>query len=248
MSHIPQSTLDKMAKTVKQFLDEGRMFTGYDVTIETRTRERMHLRHQDVREDVHEIEELLDAVEFGHDGPNGQTVRWKKSQVNMPGTNPGWVFVYHRDYLDPNTYVPSQRGGTQPTVAAPQPVNSLSVVNDGTATDSGGEADDGTFSTDYRNRLLVPARFLKEAGIVAGDTVYVVPNSVNKTVMVVKDSSGFQSGGMKVTTMTVERDCELRISSTTLKAADLTDNKFVIETTDKTVNNTTKKVVEVKGS
>ncbi len=250
MCSVPQDIMDKLETTVRQFLDEGRMFTGYDVTIETRTRENMHLRHQDVRDGIHEIPALVDAMDYGWDEPSGQTRKWQKSQQNMPGG--GWAFIYHPTNLDPKHYQPRQTTPqkTSPTVGqvkghAPS-VPSLSIASDGATTDSGGEQDDGSFATDYRNRLMVPTKFLKEAGITSGDTVYIAPDATNNMILIAKDQDALQNDGLKVTTQKVERNGDLRLSSKTLKAADLQDSKFVIETADKDFNQSKVKVVEIK--
>jgi hypothetical protein len=178
MCTVPQDIMDKMEATVKDFLDQGRMFTGYDVTIETRTREKMMLRHQDVRGAVHEMVSLNDAMDFGHQMLNGTVAKWRKTQKDMPGG--GWAFVYHPDNVDPNGYQPRNQNvisshnrsatySPASVAVCPAPTLSISAANDGATTDSGGANDDGTFATDYRERLMIPTRFMKDAGIKAGD-------------------------------------------------------------------------------
>lgn len=257
MCNVAPDIMDKLTATVEQFLNEGRMFTGYDVTIETRNREKMMLRHDDVRGGIHEIELLNDAIEFGYDGPRGGTTKWEKSQKTMP--NGTWAFVYHPQGLDPNQYQPRNTPSRQSTAApaslgksalslpVPKPAGlSISTVNDGVICDSGGEQDDGTFATDHRERLMIPTRYMKEAGLTPGDQCFVITEPASNTVIITKEDPALKS--LSFTVQKVERDGELRLSSKTLRAADLTDNKFVIETTDKTLAGNNVKVVMVKKS
>lgn len=244
MCNVAQDVMDKLTTTVKQFLDEGRMFTAYDVTIETRTREKMNLKHADTRGAVHEIDILRDAMDFGHDGSNG-TIKWNKSQMPMPDNQ--WAFVFHPSNLDPKQYQPRAPAArnTAPASQLKQLPPALSISsNDGTASDSGGQQPDGTFATDYRERLMIPTRFMREAGINSGDNCYVIADSKSNMVLVCKEDPSLQ--GVNFTVQKVEKDGELRLSSKTLRLADLTDNKFVIETTDQTLGSQTVKVVAVK--
>lgn len=229
---------NELSATVVQFLDEGRMFTGYDVTIETRERLGVNLRHKDVRADIHEINELRDALDFGWDSNQG-TTKWRKSQLNMPGG--GWAFVFHPDYLDPKNYQPLPTSKPQ-QAAPPSTVANSITLNDGAVSDSGGQQTDGTFATDYRDRLLVPTKFLKEAGIAPGETVNVFADSAVGVLFIVKDASF--SNGVQVTAQVVERNGDIRLSSRTLKAANVGGNKYLIETADKGRS----KVVEVKSA
>jgi bifunctional DNA-binding transcriptional regulator/antitoxin component of YhaV-PrlF toxin-antitoxin module len=239
---VSQDILDKLETTVRQFLDEGRMFTGYDVTIETRQREKLNMRHQDVREGVHELDVLKDAIDYGWDTKNG-TVKWTKTQQNMPGG--GWAWIFHPTNLDPRGYQPRQQGQTATTTApTTRTTPSLTSTKDVT-NDSGGEQDDGTFATDYRNRLMIPTKFLKEAGLKAGDTVFVAADNQTNCIVIAKDNDAVQGAGLKITTQLVERNGDLRLSSKTLKSADLQDSKFTIETADKSFSGGTAKVVQV---
>jgi hypothetical protein len=247
----------KLEATVKQFLEEGRMFTAYDVTIETRTREKMMLRHSDVSGACHEIEALVDAMDFGYQNSKGQQAKWQRTSRDIPGGRGAWAWIYHPTNLDANSYQfrnnqqqPQAQPAAKPagSISSAPATPALSLSTDGNTSDSGGEQDDGTFAVDFRNRLMIPTRFMREAGISAGDQCYVIPDASTNTVLICKDTPALQAGGVKMTTQKVEQDGELRLSSRTLRAADLTDNKFVIETTDKDFSGTTAKVVAVKKS
>lgn len=234
----------KMEATITGFLDRGEMFTGYDVTIETRNRERIELKHRDIRDGIHELEMLRDAVDYGHDMPSGQTAKWKKSQITMP--NSQWAFVYHPDHLDPKNYTPRQTG--KPVhVVTPQLTGSLSIAatQDGPTTDSGGELPDGNFATDCRNRLLIPTRFLREVGFNPGESLYVFAEPSTHVIILGKEEELKDGGRTVITTQKVERNGDIRLSSTTLKAANLVGNVFRVETSEKDVQSVKTKVVEV---
>lgn len=241
MCSVAADVMAKMEQTVRQFLDEGRMFTGYDVTLETRDREKMNLKHRDCRGAVHDMTFLNDAVEFGYD-VNGQTVKWAKTQIDMG--NGAWAFVYHPANLDPKSYTPRQTQSathsqnvvqTSPAVAAT--VADAADAADATAADSGGENADGTFSTDYRNRLMVKTRFVRAIRLKAGDTVTVVADANKNTITLLGDvtttphpvlaSKGLT--GICVSNQIVERNGDFRLSSATLRSAGLTCSKFKVE-------------------
>jgi hypothetical protein len=237
MCNVAPDVMTKLEQTVRQFLDEGRMFTGYDVTLETRERENIKLQHRDCRGAVHEMTFLNDAVEFGFDNSNGQTVKWGKTQVDM-GNGGAWAFVYHPENLDPKTYQPRTtspaQNTTSVTLAPTTPVSTAvaTVTDDSDSSkDSGGENSDGTFSTDYRNRLFIKTRFVRGIGLKASDTITIVTDSAKQTVTLYADASAAPQPGhlLGVSTQVVERNGDLRLSSATLRLANLTGSKFKIE-------------------
>lgn len=254
MCNLSQELQDKFDETVKNFMARNEMFTGYDLTIETREREELKLRHQDVRNELHSLTSILDALEWGFEGPHG-TVNWRKSQIDMP--NGGWAFVYHPTTSDPKNYRPRVKTGVKPAnvpygasqiavvASAPSapPAASISVV--GPVNDSGGQTQDGKFETDYRHRLLVPTRFLKEAGFQPGDMAFVACDAANNTIVIAKTFDSTLTN-MQFVTQTIERNGDLRLSSKTLRQAALTDSTFVIETNETVINNEKTKVVEIR--
>lgn len=240
------STIEaQIEQTVRQFLDEGRMFTGYDVTLETRTRESVQMRHKDVRGAIHELSCLVDAIEWGHTDAQGNDVKWKKSQIPMPG---GWAFVYHAETADPSQYQPQAKPGLTPqqvsqqisqaqaqAVATQQPVT-VAIQSPLTGNDSGGQNVDGTFSTDYRNRLFIRTEFLKSLGLEKGDPVTIVTDSDNQRVLLIKDYTSFVDAALSSPTVhvqQVEKNGDLRLSSKTLRSSglDIAEN-FVIQNTE----------------
>lgn len=233
MCNVAADVMLKLENTVRQFLDEGRMFTGYDVTLETRDREKMQLRHENCRGAIHEMSFLSDAVDFGHD-VNGQTVKWAKTQISMG--NGAWAFVYHPAALDPNTYQPRQSksvaASSVPVATNSVPVASAPTVAD-TVKDSGGENSDGTFSPDYRNRLFIQKKFVQGIGLNAGGDVYIVADSSKQTIGLYADQTLVpQAGnGIAVSTQRIERNGDFRLSGATLRSAGLNGSKFKVEQT-----------------
>lgn len=242
MCQLDPAIEPKIEQTIKQFLDEGRMFTGYDVTLETRTRENVQMRHKDVRGGIHEIQCLVDAIEWGHEDGQGNDVKWKKSQISMPSGQ--WAFVYHAETADPNQYqaqgqtfqqVSQQVSQAQSQAVATQtPVVTAVRGQSNGNSDSGGQNSDGTFSTDYRNRLFIRTGFLKDLGLEKDNTVYVVIDSDNNRILLTKDyPKSFDDPNYSVNNQQVERNGDLRLSSKTLRTAglDIAEN-FVIENSE----------------
>ena len=253
MCKLAPDVMEKLTQTVKQFLSEGRMFTALDVTVTTRTREELFLRHLEARDDIHTIQDLFDAIDFGVDTANG-TVMWTKTQRPMPPKGElAWVF--HPTTSDVTQYKPIEpKKVASPATISASPMSiqsaspvmpSISIVQDQITSDESEELTDGTFSTDYRHRLLVPTRFFREAGINAGDTVYVAADSATNAVFLFKEQP-VTPGSIYITTQIVERKGDLRLSSKTLSEAELSAKKFVIESSLKSVCGLTTKVVEVK--
>lgn len=247
MCNVPQDTMDKLAVTVRQFLDQDTMFTGYDVTIETRNREHIFMRHEDVREGIHELDVLKDALDYGHVNSGNMTRSWCKFQMSLP--NGKWAWLFHPSHIDPKTYVPrtASQAGSLSAVPAQNspPVASISAVSNEVSSDSGGKQDDGTFSTDYRSRLLIPTQYLKQAGLKSGDKVCVSADDSNKIIVICKESDALRNNRV-ITVQTVERDGDLRLSSRTFKTADIDGNRFLIENGEDNSNGSAVKIVEIK--
>lgn len=234
---------------VRECLETGRPFSGYNITIWTRERFKLKLRHQEVAGFIHEMEIIEDALDYGYTMPDNQTYSWVRSTFNK-WSGPAFE-VYHPVGYNLDNFVPE---GVPPAsqseiASSARPLSMIGLVTpqaDGTQPDAGGVQNDGTYKTDFRNRLMVPTKFLKEAGIEAGDTVYVIPDTNTHTVLLAKDTDFLKDDGVKITMQRVERNGDIRLSSRTLRAADLTDNKFLIETSEKDGGNSKTKVVEVK--
>lgn len=244
MSNVNQAVIEKIKETIVDFFNKKMMFTAYDVTKQTREREKINLRHRDLNGQIHDLELVQDALDYGYDLPDGQTVKYQKTQKDVG--NGVWAFVYHPSFLDPNNYIHGQSFGivvqTNSSSSQTPAINSISIS--ASNTDSGGQDDDGTFTADYRNRLMVPTKFMKEAGFLPGDKAYIVVCPVNNVVSIFKDESEAQNHSAIFTVQKVERNGDIRISSRTLKAAELKENQYLIETPDLQG----KKIVQIKST
>jgi bifunctional DNA-binding transcriptional regulator/antitoxin component of YhaV-PrlF toxin-antitoxin module len=235
-------------KTIRECLELGRPFSAYNITILTRQREHLKLRHQDCLGTVHDLEIVQDALDYGFTMQDGQTLTWSRSTfTNWAGPS---FEVYHPLGYDLNNFVPEGVGPASPTEiqASVRPLSMIGQVtpqNDGSQPDAGGHNTDGTFRTDFRQRLLVPTKFMREAGITAGDSVHVFANPTNNIIWISKDQSVGQNQMTVITIQTVERNGDIRLSSRTLKAADFAKNTFVIESSEKDCSGRNIKVVEI---
>ena len=259
--------LEQLEETVAQFLAEGKAFTGYDVTLETRRREQIMLRHRDARAEIHEIESLSDAVDFGYEADSGETVEWSKTTLNEPNSGQQ-VFVYHPSNVDANGYVfgngaqvidnqvvsvvttPSSNDGPQGRTCGsttpskpPQsvagvlnsnsnPVSGPAVCDFGSSvsndfvSDGGGKNQDGTFSTDIRNRLLIRSEYVNQLGLSPSSPVYILADRTSNDLRLY--SSMPSSGGGD--SVLVDRKGYLYLSQRILKSADLQVNEnFTVE-------------------
>lgn len=234
--------------TVRNCLEAGRPFSGYNITIWTREREKIKLRHQECVGLVHEIAILQDALDYGYTMADGQTYTWVRSTfTNWSG--PAFE-VYHPIGYNLNNFVPegvdpANQMEIQASIRPMSMIGQVTPQDDGSQPDAGGHNVDGSFRTDFRNRLMIPTKFLREAGMEAGDTVHVFGDAQHEMIWVTKtmNPTKIMQG---ITIQTVERNGDLRLSSRTLKAADLTNNRFVIETTEKDCDGENIKVVEIK--
>ena len=230
MCNIASDILDKLETTLDEFEKQDRAFTGYDLTCETREREGIKLRHNDIRGEIHSIPKLVDLIDFGD---------YQKIQIQAP--NGGSVILYCPNGYDPNSYrfrqaqthhqpKPAQPA-TPPTITAPTPTPAPSLAltsdgdSDGTLPDSGGQLTDGKYATDYRNRLFIQTRFLREAGLGAGDPAYVTATTNKITIRKSPPTTAHD-------TQVVERNGDMRLSSKALRKAGLDGTKFEIENSD----------------
>ena len=240
---IDQKIADALNKTVIECLDNAEMFTGYIITIRTRERLNIKLRHKDVRGNIHDLPALRNAIEYGHDKDN-ETMPWDVCQVSIPNSSETPPFVYYREGQDPQTYQFLDRAGNkvqgQGTVQ-PTPQASITATAPAADADSetlaltkGGKNSDGTFSPDSYKRLWIPIQFMQQAGMNPGDDCYVVADPDQNIIYLMADTTQIQQGGMSITTKTVEKHKGgVCLRTKTLDAADLAaNNKFVIENGD----------------
>jgi len=226
-------------QTVDEFVQEGRAFTGYDLTIATRNREGMKIRHKDVREGIHEMAKLRDLVDFDD---------WNVSLENI-GQNDGQTIqarIYYPDGYDLSQYEPI--GLNPPTSqsvspAAPQVATQPATPTLGTplgsdddeddddlsaADDVGSQNADGTFGTNFRGGLFIRTQFLRNANLNPHDSCQVIVENASITLSPMTISV---SAGADVSQRVIERNGDLRLAKRTLLEANMSGDRFKIENT-----------------
>jgi len=224
---LDPAILEKLEDTVRRFVDDGRAFTAYNVTLGCRSHEGIELRHkwvQDAGNPIHEFPALREAQDFGD---------FKQTQINHPDGDGTWAWLYHPASYDPTNFQWEESKKPQPAVVrstvAQASVDTQKADDDAASTSKpGGVQSDGTYTTDYRKRLFVPTQFLRDAGMAKYDTCHVA--MCDGTIYLAGTEEDFPTGST-VKNQVVEKDGDIRLSSTTLRAANLDDENgsFTIE-------------------
>ena len=211
-------------KTIDDFVDKNQPFTGYDLTVATRKREGIKLRHADNNQGIHEIPKILDLIEYDD---------WSRSVVDLNGQQ---VILYHPDGFDVNQYEPmtdkfskgQSNGNASPVVCTTAPTNVLSSVPVGLDDDDDNEQPDGSYKTDSAGRLLVRTQFLRDANMDPGEVISVF---VKQGEILLCKSFHTKQGYDTLVHRKVERDGDIRLSSNSLQDAGFTNDFYTVENT-----------------
>lgn len=213
--------LNQLEETVREFVEQEVPFTAYDVTITTREREHIELLHRKVRDDIHQLPDLADALQYGD---------YVQSNLRAPNGQP--VILYHPSGYDVANYKFRDGSTAIPARPANTPLGHMQQAAIATAVAMTQQVpqpvDDGKFSLDYRNRLMVPTRFLRDLGVNPYDHVYVIADAVKNQVRIYTAQTPPITGIMQM----VERNGDVRIANKTLSGAGINSTKFNIETKD----------------
>jgi hypothetical protein len=209
---------------VKEFLDRGQAFTAFEVSLEAKKRG-ANERHRDMKNYIHQSAGLNDEMEFGD---------YTKTLVSVgnEGGQPLQAFLYHPKSYDPNTYKPLERkgGGSPPLIPqVPTPSLAASAAPSATATLDPDEPDDGSYAVDYRNRLMIPTKFLRGISANPGELVHVYAESDGVGNCIYLSKTAPTKDGVTSKTQMVERNGDLRLSQTTLQSSGLSGTNFLIE-------------------
>lgn len=239
----------KFEKTIREYLEKARPFSAYNITKTTRENEKIGLRHQECVGVVHDMDLIQDILDYGFSMTDGTTLTWVRS--TFTNWNGPAFEVYHPLGYDLKNFVPEGVGPAQQFEidASVRPMSMIGQVTpqtDGSQPDAGGHNSDGTYRTDFRNRLMVPTKYLRDAGMHPGDSVHVFGDAQSEIIWITKDVKAMTNCMQGITIQTVERNGDLRLSGRTLKLAELTKKKFVIESTEKDYYGNKIKVVEIK--
>jgi len=162
---------------VNDNMGSGKMFTAYDVSISVISKlissgkynKDVH-KHSLIKSVIHNVVSDLAPLYF-----------YKKT-LHVVGQNGEKAFVYHHTNSDVNTFVPKV-GKTKiasTTSVSSQSVSSISsqsttnVCSNSASCSSSSGCSDGCKKQDSRGTLCIPATLLREVGIYAGNTAYVV--------------------------------------------------------------------------
>ena len=66
LAQINHSIVLMLTDTIKKCLEEARPFSAYNITLITREREKIRLRHEEIQGVVHEIDLISDTLDFGY--------------------------------------------------------------------------------------------------------------------------------------------------------------------------------------
>jgi hypothetical protein len=218
---------------VKEFLDRGQAFTAFEVSLEAKKRGATE-RHRDMKNYIHQCPVLNDEMEFGN---------YDKTLVHVgnEGGQPLQAFLYHPKSYDASTYKPLERKGGSSQPAAVPSVPALAASTAGAVNGSGAaaldpdEPDDGSYAVDYRNRLMIPTKFLRGMSATPGELVHVYADTDGVGTCIFLSKTAPTGDGVTSKTQMVERNGDLRLSQTTLTGSGFTGNKFLIENSGSTV-------------
>lgn len=208
-------------------VDQKQSFTAFDISLEVKRRGGKE-RHRDMKSYIHQSMET--HVDFGD---------YNKSSIPIAGGTPPYAILYYHSSVDPSTYHQLNRGNqqTQNSVQTVCSTNASSISSDDSSTQNNistisitsssddlsdeddedvvGVIDDGSFLLDSRERLLIPTKFIRDIGLNAGETAFLVKGS---DCLQIEANSG-----MAFATLTIEKHGEIRISASNLANAGIFD-------------------------
>lgn len=204
---LDPSTRRKITQVVKQFTEEGKMFTAFEVSLAVKE-QGVQQRHRHLKDTVHEV-----IFEIG--GPLGYT----RTLMDVGAPEQAWV--YHVPQDNPYNYVPLPRadGKPHPVADAPflVPIGVRHPVKLNAAVKSPASIPIGAFGTDQRGRLCIPVPLLARLGAGPGQVVDVRCDAAEEKVYLMRpDPAQPQDSD---TTYTVEPDGNIRITQGILEKA-----------------------------
>lgn len=206
--HPDRGTRAKITEVVTDWVDEGRMFSAFEVSLAVKE-QGVRERHRDMRDQVHE-------VIFRVGGPRGY------SRTLMDVGAPEQAWVYHPRTASPYRYRPLPRGAGHPAPAddpvfvapplrSPRPLAWASPAQ--------AVVPPGAFGTDQRGRLCLPVTFTQALGVGPGDRVRVRCDLAGERITVTPLAAGEEP--LFDATYTAEPDGNVRLTQATLDRAGL---------------------------
>ena len=211
--------VSEFENVVNDFVNNGTMFTAWDVTLAVRKTVKAKVQHYEVKREVHQMFD------------NGNMVGYNRELANLPNVDPQ-PWIYYPPTADPKTYTGKPVApAAAAALPAPTPVASMTALDDGA--DIGGDGS-VVYKWDTTDRLCVPNKLVRDLGFKAGDEVDVVSvNTVQNEVCVVKKGETFPGApphlSATLATLTVDRYDNIRIGRTALNKASINGVAFEID-------------------
>jgi len=224
-----QATMDKVQEVVEEFVNDGKMFTAHDVTVEVRQRFDFQANHQDVRHAIGSLyrEPFFQDYERNMGTnvpalvyhPMGTDVslyddNWLRTKYAL-GTGvtitPVTPIVFDPNPSHPSAF-PATPSATNPSVSLPVTQIPTLVVFTVCSTN---------LEPDTRNRLCVPAKDIRAASYSVGGKLYLAQMSHNGEVLL-SCSKGIEGQTFSVLgSYRVDKSGNVRIGLRALRRAGL---------------------------
>ena len=204
---INSPTYQTLTNTITDFVNEGRMFTAFEVSLVAKKRG-VRYRHRHLRDTVHEL-----VIDLGNAAGYTRTLR------NVGAPEPAWVYHLRED--DPLDYVPLPRrdapSGSMSDIPLVVSVGASKPMQLRPRTTPPAWVPPGGHVTDQRGRLCIPVAHLAQIGANPGQIVNVACNPSSRKVYVTRPNR--HDTHDPDTTYTVEPDGNVRLTQLTLERA-----------------------------
>jgi hypothetical protein len=197
---------------VNEFVNDGKMFTAYNVTTEVRKRTKDRIAHDEVKRDVHRM--------FN----DGEMFSYNRSLAMLPGINPQ-PWVYHPLAADISLY----NGQPTGTVTSTPPFSGVPTLipHVPNSISTNAVASDNVFKLDTTNRLCVPAKLIRNLGLSAGDQAAVMYDS--ELILTSEGKAATMTSADYITSYVVDSYDNVRLTLTALQKGRLNGTEFEIE-------------------
>ena len=216
---MDQDTMDAVNGVVEDLTNKGELFSCFDVTRQLRDEKSLKVFHSEVRKQVHAL--------YGNLAMPGH---YERDDVTLP--NGRTTCVFHPRAKSLTEYDADKFGGDPDpfgaTTTLTQTIQGLGRASQAqTATPN---------QTDRRGRLCISNKMTRQLGMIAGDKVTVIqePNIGRIQIISAGDAAHMQIG-FSFQVLTVDRDDNIRLSSRTLKNANLTGKQLKVYVSGRTI-------------
>ncbi len=199
--------VDEIIDVVNDFVDDTKMFTAWDVTVELRKQSKNRIQHFEVKKEVHRIFD------------QGNMFGYNRALANLPNIAlQPWI--YHPLNADPNMYMGNVVAITPASTPVVPSTCSISMTTPP--------------KNDYHyygasNRLCIPNKLIRQLGLRKGHEVLLLRPLTSNDEVVIKPKRWFiPNGSSPVAVYTVDKHDNVRIPRSTLNKAGLVASAFEI--------------------